>query len=162
MSVDSKQRRKSDSWKYAFPRRALIHWQNERLQFTLPGDNRIYAKFHFHGTTCNNMGVPFDLEYTVELHADEMGRHRIVECSCEPCTGDTGHQRMCESISQPEQFMTMMRAQPALSGRLIDEVLHWQPEVNPAGCLCQQSNRDHKWRMVLQTIHFALSHNLEE
>ena len=55
---------------------------------------------------------------------------------------------------------TLLRAgleanRPA-TGQLLDDLLAWNPETNPAGCLCTRANQDHKWRMVLHTIHFAL------
>ena len=51
-----------------------------------------------------------------------------------------------EKISQP----------PALPGNRLDKVLEWEPPASPAGCLCSQSSRDHKWRIVLQTLHYSL------
>jgi hypothetical protein len=38
----------------------------------------------------------------------------------------------------------------------LDTVLSWQREVSAAGCYCDSSSRDHKWGLVLETIHYAL------
>ena len=43
-----------------------------------------------------------------------------------------------------------------LRGAPLEDALTWNPEVNPAGCVCTEACRDHKWRIVYQTIAFAL------
>jgi hypothetical protein len=43
-----------------------------------------------------------------------------------------------------------------LSGERLDAVLSWQRIPNSAGCYCEPASRDHKWGLVLETIHYAL------
>jgi len=35
-------------------------------------------------------------------------------------------------------------------------VLAWNAAQSAAGCYCELSDRLHKWRLVLETIHYAL------
>ena len=44
-----------------------------------------------------------------------------------------------------------------LLGRPLDEALDWGPRSSPSACLCTQASRNHKWRIVLQTIHYGLT-----
>ena len=32
----------------------------------------------------------------------------------------------------------------------------WRREPSAAGCYCEAASRDHKWGLVLETIHYAL------
>ena len=40
---------------------------------------------------------------------------------------------------------------------VLDDLLEWSPVTSPSACLCTQASRDHKWRIVLHTIHYALN-----
>jgi hypothetical protein len=46
-----------------------------------------------------------------------------------------------------------------LRGRPLDDVLTWPRPASPAGCYCDAEARDHKWGLVLETIHYALAHD---
>ena len=48
------------------------------------------------------------------------------------------------------------RAVPPASRWLVGAVLAWRPAKSPAGCLCSEPSRHHKWQAVLETLHFAL------
>ncbi|MGB6042182.1 MAG: hypothetical protein WBF93_03395 [Pirellulales bacterium] len=141
---------------YAFPERTLAKWSRDRLEVH-ESDSGYQTRFRFDGTTCSSMGMPLAIEYNVDLKREQTGRYRIVASSSAPCEGDTGHRDMCAYRSAPERFMATIASEQPLLDEYLDDVFHWQPDVNPAGCLCLQSNRDHKWRIVLQTIHFALA-----
>ena len=42
--------------------------------------------------------------------------------------------------------------------RPLGDVLEWQrPRLGP-GCFCEVESREHKWGLVLETIHYALTH----
>jgi hypothetical protein len=101
------------------------------------------------------MGVPLRFLYHVEL--DSHGDQYIVRTlSCEPDAGDTGFQSMCAYLADPQAFQQVMCTAPELVGLTLDEVLAWDPITGPAGCLCYESHRHHKWKAVLQTIHYSL------
>ena len=44
----------------------------------------------------------------------------------------------------------------ALLGEPLGAVLAWRAAKSPAGCLCSEPSRHHKWQAVLETLHFAL------
>ena len=49
-----------------------------------------------------------------------------------------------------------MVSTPGLTGQTLGQALAWNPVVEPAGCLCRQPARDHKWKIALQTMHYKL------
>jgi hypothetical protein len=44
----------------------------------------------------------------------------------------------------------------------LNAVLQWQRKPSVAGCYCERASRDHKWGLVLETIHFALVRDEQE
>ncbi len=140
---------------YAFSSRALEGWEKKRLELSEAGDN-LQAIFRFDGSTCTNLGLPLRFEYRVDLSREESGGWRLEEFACEPHPEDTGHRGMCSYLADAEGILEKTRQAPLLPGRSLGEVLEWTPPSSPAGCLCSQSSRDHKWRIVLQTLHYSL------
>jgi hypothetical protein len=63
---------------------------------------------------------------------------------------------MCQHIASPGPLMQAIRGEQPLLGRPLDDVLAWPPSTVFAGCLCDPASRRHKWRLVLETIHYAL------
>jgi hypothetical protein len=63
---------------------------------------------------------------------------------------------MCSYLQDAEAILEKIRVPPALHDSSLAKVLEWSPQASPAGCLCAQSSRDHKWRIVLQTLHYSL------
>jgi hypothetical protein len=53
--------------------------------------------------------------------------------------------------------MTAIEGEKPLSGERLNAVLSWGRKPSVAGCYCESSSRDHKWGLVLETIHFALA-----
>ena len=141
---------------YAFPEKALAKWRDKRLKVTAQSNNELLARFRFDGSTCANMGVPLAFDFEVSLEREETGGHRIVSSSCEPAEGHTGYQSMCAFLDKPERYMTQLRGHRPLVGQMLSSVLAWQSPTSPAGCMCTRASQDHKWRIVLQTLHFAL------
>ena len=52
--------------------------------------------------------------------------------------------------------MTAIDGEKPLLGRSLHEVLSWKRPESPAGCYCEPASREHKWGLVLETIHYAL------
>ena len=73
-----------------------------------------------------------------------------------PAPGDTGHTAMCQYVLDSVGLMTAIEREKPLSGERLNAVLSWQRKVSAAGCYCDSSSRDHKWGLVLETIHYAL------
>src|SRR5439155_15890873 len=134
--------------------RALRRWATERLRVERH-NGTIQARFRYDGTTCTNLGRPFAFDYTVTLGLQENG-YPILEQCCAPAPSDTGHTAMCQYIVGPAPLMEAIRREKPLLGRPLADVLSWPPSAGFASCFCDPASRRHKWRLVLETIHYAL------
>jgi hypothetical protein len=106
------------------------------------------------------MGQPLTFDYLVVLGPPETG-YVIREQHCAPAPGDEGHQRMCRYLSDPDGLMQAIHREAPLAGRPLDDVLTWPRETRSTGCYCEAESRQHKWGLVLETIHFALSREMD-
>ena len=144
---------------YGLSTKALRRWAADRLSISRADDGCIHAVFRYEGTTCSNMGRPLLFHYRVTLGRREDG-YPIREQICTPAPGDTGHEAMCEYLRQGEALIQTIARENPLLGRPLDDVLSWQrPAIGP-GCYCELEARQHKWGLVLETIHYAISHDL--
>jgi hypothetical protein len=142
--------------KYSVSLKALQRWRQERLTLDQRDDGSIAAIFRYEGTTCTNMGRPLRFHYHVRLGPREEG-YPILEQSCAPAAGDEGYMSMCRYISDREPLMTSIAVERPLHGQPLDDVVRWTRQTSPAGCYCEAESRQHKWGLVLETIHYALS-----
>jgi hypothetical protein len=133
----------------------LKRWAEERLSLHLNQDGSLDALFRYDGTTCTNMGRPLTFHYNVKLGPSVEG-YPIREQRCAPAPDDTGHTAMCQYVENPVDLMTAIDGERPLSGERLNAVLSWQHKVSAAGCYCDPSSRNHKWGLVLETIHYAL------
>ncbi len=140
--------------KYQVNAKALRRWAAQRLSLERCGDGGVQAVFRYEGTTCNNMGHPLAFEYRVTLGSAEE-RYPIREQHCVPAPGDTGHRAMCKYDGG--LLLNDIAEEKPLAGRPLDEVIDWKRATSPAGCYCDAASREHKWGLVLETIHYALS-----
>jgi hypothetical protein len=145
---------------YAVNVRALRRWAAERLSLAVHGDGTVDALFRYDGTTCTNMGRVLAFEYAVTLGPREEG-YPIREQRCGPAPEDTGHTYMCEYLKQGSRLLDAVRADTPLLGQPLDAVLLWRRPVSAAACYCEPESRQHKWGLVLETIHYALAHRGE-
>jgi len=53
--------------------------------------------------------------------------------------------------------MAAIGVERPLHGQPLDDVIRWTRPSSPAGCYCEAESRQHKWGLVLETIHYALS-----
>src|SRR3954471_13475929 len=146
----------TDDANYSVSVKALQRWSQERLSITTQDDGRIATVFCYEGTTCTNMGRPLQFHYHVTLGSREDG-YPILEQSCGPAPDDSGHTSMCRYLSDREQLMASIAVERPLHGQPLDDVIRWSPPNNPAGCFCEAESRQHKWRLVLETLHYALA-----
>jgi hypothetical protein len=142
--------------RYSVNRKALQRWANERLSLHNHPDGSLDAIFRYDGTTCTNMGRPMTFHYTVKLGSHAEG-YPIREQRCAPAEGDTGHEFMCKYIEDAPKLMTAIDTEKPLSGERLNSILNWRRGVNAAGCFCEAASREHKWGLVLETIHYALA-----
>jgi hypothetical protein len=141
--------------KYGVNTKALKRWAGERLALKSRDDGAIEAVFRYDGTTCSNMGRPLTFHYSVKLGPPESG-YLIRDQECVPAPGDTGHTYMCQYDSG--RLLTAVNSEKPLLGQPLDRVLAWERFDCAAGCYCDPAGREHKWGLVLETIHYALTH----
>ncbi len=142
---------------YTVNLKALKRWTKDRLTLVTQPDGTIEATFKYEGTTCTNMGRPLEFLYRVTLGPREAG-YPIRRQECRPAPGDEGHRAMCRYIREGEPLMASIASEQPLNGRPLDDVIRWTRASSPAGCYCEPESREHKWGLVLETIHYALSH----
>ena len=136
--------------------KALRKWSRERLSLRHLEDDSVEARFRYEGTTCLSMGHRIEYDYYVKLDATPQS-YRVTDLRCGPAPGDTGHRRMCEHLENPRSLVHSIENEKPLLGRPIDEVFTWEQSTHPAGCFCERESREHKWRVVFEVIHFALT-----
>ncbi|HEY3861194.1 MAG TPA: hypothetical protein VGO59_04835 [Verrucomicrobiae bacterium] len=146
---------------YSVNARALRKWSEERLQLKILHDGAIEARFRYEGTTCSNLGRPLEFDYHIKLTAPEQGC-RIIEAACVPAPGDTGHTSQCEYLANPAGLMRAIAEEKPLLGRPLNDVLAWERACSPSGCYCDSARRLHKWGMVLEVLHYALTRREKE
>lgn len=147
--------------RYSINSRALRKWSQERLDLRRLEDRSVEARFRYEGTTCSNLGRPLAYDYLIKLARPESG-YRILETTCLPAPGDTGHMAMCEYLKNSENLASAIAAECPMAGRLLNDVLGWERPFSPAGCYCEADSRMHKWGLVLEVIHYALSNGENE
>jgi len=142
--------------KHAVNTRALRKWAAERLTLKKSEDGGVDALFRYDGTTCTNMGRPLAFHYNLRLGPREQG-FPVRQQRCAPAPGDEGHMHMCEYIGDRENLMAAIGSETPLQGQPLSAVLSWRPASSPAGCYCEPDSRQHKWALVLETVHYALT-----
>jgi hypothetical protein len=141
---------------YSVSVKALQRWSGERLTLVTKDDGTVDADFTYEGTTCTNMGRPLKFHYHVTLGSREDG-YPIRKQWCRPAPGDEGHTSMCQYIRDREPLMAAIDRERPLHGQPLDDVVRWSRPSSPAGCYCEADSRQHKWGLVLETIHYALA-----
>lgn len=141
--------------RYSVHAKALARWAADRLSLSRRENGTIDAHFRYEGTTCSNLGRPLFFDYHVRLGPRENG-YVIRALTCRPTPGDEGYTSMCQYIESPSQLMESIDSEKPLLGEPLNNVLRWNGANSAAGCYCELSDRMHKWRLVLETIHYAL------
>jgi hypothetical protein len=143
---------------YSVNARALARWARERVRFEPLDGGSLAATFRFDGTTCSSTGHPLAFDYRVVLGAAQSDLV-ILSTHCEPAPDDFGHEKSCSFINDADHARTTWAAAPrVLAGAPLGVIFRWPVETAASGCLCTEANRAHKWRLALETIHFALAH----
>jgi hypothetical protein len=141
---------------YSVNRKALGRWRDERLSIARAGDGTVEAVFRYEGTTCTNMGRALRFQYRVTLGPSSEG-YPIRHQHCAPAADDDGHTFMCRYASAGDQLIADIGREQPLLGKPLNDVLTWVRPASAAGCYCEADSRQHKWGLVLETIHFALA-----
>lgn len=140
---------------YSYSPRVLKRWIKNYLSLEEQIDGSLKGKFTYKGSTCSNGGVKLDFEYHTDLVLKD-GRYHIQETSCFPVKDNFGYKSTCPYPKQGDEILKVIGDDRPFVGEALDETLKWDPEVNPSGCMCTKTRRDHKWKMVFQTLHFAI------
>lgn len=140
---------------YQTNKKALDRWAKERLTLRNEPDGSLEAVFRYDGTTCTNMGHPLTFLYRVKLGPRAEG-YPIREQQCSPAAGDDGYTYMCRFIEDADSLMSAIDREKPLKGERLNAVLEWKRTLSGAGCYCESTSREHKWGIVLETIHYAL------
>jgi hypothetical protein len=146
--------------RYSVGRKALKRWSAERLAISRRADGGVEALFRYEGTTCTNMGRPLHFHYHVTLGPRDEG-YPIQEQWCKPAPGDQGYVSMCRYKTDGDALMHVVANEHPLRGRPLDDVLQWTRPSSPAGCYCDAESREHKWGLVLETLHYTLAQETE-
>jgi hypothetical protein len=141
---------------YSIAQRTLEKWTRERLVLNQHGDGTIEGRFRYDGTTCSNMGRPLAFEYRVTLKPTATG-FTIAEAHCAPAPDDAGHTFMCRYRDHGPTFIDTIRTDRPLIGQPLDDVFRWRRSFAPAACYCEPSARNHKWGLVYEVLHYALT-----
>ena len=142
--------------RYATSGKALKRWADDRLTLDVRDDGTIDALFKYEGTTCSNTGRALHFHYAVKLGPRDEG-YPVLAQHCGPAPGDDGYRYMCRFMNNAEHLMVAIDNEKPLLGRRLNDVLDWQRPTSGAGCYCEPSSRKHKWGLVLETIHYALT-----
>jgi hypothetical protein len=149
--------REENAARYTVHTKALARWAAERLSLETRSDGAVDARFRYDGTTCTNMGRPLTFHYEVTLGPRQEG-YPIREQRCRPAPKDTGHTFMCQYQANAGQLMAAIEREKPLAGEPLEQIFSWRRTPSPAGCYCEAACREHKWGLVLETIHYALHH----
>jgi hypothetical protein len=141
--------------KYVVNTKALARWSTDRLALTETNGGSIEAIFRYEGTTCSNMGRRLSFDYRVTLGPRSDG-YLIRDESCGPATDDEGQRSMCAFLDDPKKLQRALDRDKPLLGRPLNDILTWDGPTAAAGCYCELDDQLHKWRLVLETIHYAL------
>jgi hypothetical protein len=141
---------------YSVNPKALKRWAAERVELKPCANGGVHARFRFDGTTCSNLGRSLTFYYDVALGPAEEG-YPIREQHCTPAPGDTGHMAMCKYITDGPPLLADVEREKPLAGRPLADVFSWKRAICSTGCYCEPASREHKWGLVLETIHYALA-----
>lgn len=139
--------------KYTVNRKALKRWAEELLTLSENQDGSVDALFRYEGSTCTNKPLLFN--YGVTLGPAAEG-YPILKQSCVQAPEDKGLAVMCQYVEDAAGLMGAIDREKPLQGEKLEAVLSWWRTPVGAGCYCEQASRDHKWGLVLETVHYAL------
>jgi len=141
---------------YPIAVKALAKWMNLYLQCRREPEGLLHYAFRFLGSTCSSGGIP--IASTLHALVREGERGMVVENGwIEIAPDDPGLRAMCEYVACGAALLDSLRQPPEFCGRTLEEILGKPLAINPAGCFCKPPMRNHKWRQMLATIHYALS-----
>jgi len=145
--------------KYPVASRALKKWVQNQLKSEELEPGKIHYKYEYHGSTCNNGGVPF----TAILHAvvsEGEGCGIIDEAWIEiPEDQQENAAQMCsapgKTAEEAQPFFKRLAEPAKFTGRTLEDVIMEDVPLNFAGCFCGVPHINQKWKIALSTIHYS-------
>ena len=146
--------RRSD---YRIPEDALRKWADGCLTCRHTGSGRRRYCFAYTGSTCVGGGDAFTAN--LQIVVEESARGPVVADALVafPVECRSAVRKMCEYQKRGEPFLDELQEAPSFCGKTIDEILAEREPENPAGCFCTPPMVNHKWRLALSTVHYALA-----
>ncbi len=142
---------------YSVNRKALQRWTEERLAIRELEDGSVERSVPLRWNHLHQHGPAAQVCLQREARSARAKVIRSREQRCAPADGDVGYESMCKFIEDPTALMTAIGSENPLNGERLNAVLKWRRGANAAGCFCEAASRDHKWGLVLETIHYALA-----
>ena len=140
---------------YDISEKGLKHFRDNYLKL-VDSDGQVYKYiFIYHGSTCRNGGVPFISIFHITAEIYDSGICLVEGWIELPIENNPGAVKMCGYSG--EGFVHGLKQTPAFCGRNIEEILKMPLKTNYAGCLCHEAMVNDKWRIVLSTVHYALT-----
>lgn len=119
-------------------------------------EGQVYKYIYiYQGSTCRDGGTPFISIFHVNVEVRDSGICFIKGWIELPTDNNLGAAKMCEFTG--ERFLQRLKEPPAFCGLNIEDILKMPMKTNYAGCLCHEPMVNDKWRMVLSTVHYALT-----
>ena len=146
---------------YPVAERALKKWTKKQLKRQPAENGSEHFTYIYHGSTCNNGGIPF----TAELHAlirEEGGANIIEKAWIEiPEEEKEAASHMCaapgKGAEEAEPFFERLKSDADFSGRDLESVILEEVSQNFAGCFCGRPHVNQKWKIALSTFHYAMN-----
>ncbi len=138
--------------KYSVPEGALRRWAEQRVRREDRADGGAVFAFALSGSTCN--GTPLEMVLTVNVGPDG----RIESTSSVPADHDLGFGVQCVTARDEDEarrWLEYVGPCKEAVGLTIEQAAFRDWHEEPSGCLCTAGHRRHKWRNVLQTLHFV-------
>jgi hypothetical protein len=141
---------------YRIPKATLRKWADQCLTCLRDEEGQRRYRFAFEGSTCTDGGKPYTANMQIALDVSEgrvIVRDALIFFSEEDMPAAA---QMCEYQQRGEEFFRQLQQPPAFCGRPLEEILAAPASLNPAGCFCTEPMVNHKWRLALSTVHYAL------
>jgi hypothetical protein len=149
------------SFSYPVAERALKKWTKKQLEREPADNGSEHFRYLYHGSTCNNGGIPFDAVLHAVIRVED-GSGVIEEAWIEiPDDHKESAAQMCAAPGKTaEEAMPFFRKleEPAdFIGKDLESVILEDVQQNFAGCFCGRPHINQKWKIALSTIHYALA-----
>jgi len=146
---------------YPVAERALKKWVKKQLDREPAENGSEHFSYIYHGSTCNNGGIPFTAVLHAVIRGD--GSSGLIEQAWIeiPEEEKDAASQMCSApgkgAEEAEPFFQKLGEQAEFTGRDLEDVILEEVPQNFAGCFCGRPHINQKWKIALSTIHYAMN-----